>query len=112
MPRKKIEPGERPADLLFWLKDGTSAPYEARVPADVEVSIGRTDSELALGFWITTTAERKHTADFVLDRDQVAELAAFMQLQLARLRKPLGRKPDQISFVAMTSAVARRTRRK
>jgi hypothetical protein len=63
------------------------------------VSVGRTDSERALGFRIL--AGDDVVADFVLDRDQVAELAAFMQLQLRRLKAPLGRKRQQISFAAM-----------
>ena len=40
---------ERPADLVFWFKDGFVGGYNARVPADVEVSIGRTNSKRALG---------------------------------------------------------------
>ena len=71
----------------------------ARVPADVEVSIGRTDSKRALGFFITNRGGE--TMEFVLDKDQVAELAAFLSLSLPRLLKPLGRKKDQASLVAM-----------
>jgi hypothetical protein len=40
---------ERPARLLVWFRDGMCGGYDARVPADVEVSIGRTDSKQALG---------------------------------------------------------------
>jgi hypothetical protein len=83
---------ERPAELLFWLADGAYTPCHARLTADVEVSIGRTNSERALGF--SVRKGRKEVIDFVLDRDQVAELAAFLRLALPRLRKPLGRRRD------------------
>jgi hypothetical protein len=66
----------------------------------VEVSIGRTNSKRALGFIVTSG---KRHVDFVLDRDQVGELAAFLQLALSRLCSPLGRKPDQLSLVAANS---------
>jgi hypothetical protein len=76
-------------------------PYRARAPANTEVSIGRTDSKRALGFVVTSG---KVQVDFVLDRDQVAELAAYLQhFTLPRLLKPLGRRPQQISFVASFS---------
>jgi hypothetical protein len=88
---------ERPANLLFWFGDGHCSGFDARVAADVEVSIGRTNSERALGFIVTSG---KRHVDFVLDRDQVAELAAFLHIALSRLRSPLGRKPDQLSLVA------------
>jgi hypothetical protein len=68
---------ERPADLLFWFKDGTCGGFQARVEADVEISIGRTNSKRALGFIIMH--KKKKVFDFVLDRDQAAELAAFLQ---------------------------------
>ena len=39
--------------------------------------------------------------DFVLDRDQVAALAAYLQhCALPRLEKPLGRKRRQMSLAA------------
>jgi hypothetical protein len=88
---------EHPADLVFWIRNGCCIPYKARVPADTEVSIGRTDSERAMGFTVT---RGDTTMDFVLNKDQVAELAAYLELQLARLLPPRGRKPEQISFAA------------
>ena len=90
--------GERPTDVELWLGDGKLFPCGARFSADTEVSIGRTDSKRALGF-VVSRGEMK--MDFVLNRDQVAELAAYLQLQIPRLLKPLGRKPSQISLVAM-----------
>ena len=88
---------ERPADLLLWLKDGCLFRRKACVAADTEVSIGRTKSERALGFIVTN---KEKTVDFILDRDQVAELAAFLQLASGRLKKPVGR-IHQISLVPM-----------
>ena len=89
---------ERPADLVFWFKDGFCGGFQARVAADAEISIGRTNSKRALGFIVTSG---KSKIDFVLNRDQVAELAAFLQLSVSRLRKPAGRKRNQTSLVAM-----------
>jgi hypothetical protein len=98
MKRKVISrKDERPADLSFWLKDGLAVDYCARVAASTEVSIGRTIKR-ALGFIVT----RGDTSmDFVLDRDQVAELAAYLQHYCPALLKPLGRKQNQLSLVAL-----------
>jgi hypothetical protein len=92
--------GERPADILFWYGDGQLSSCEARVAATTEVSIGRTNSKRAAGFLVS----RGDTSmDFVLDRDQVTELVAYLQkCMLPRLLKPLGRKQNQISLAAMT----------
>ncbi len=89
---------ERPTDLLFWPKDGMWWRYRPRVPASAEVSIGRTNSKRGLGFIVTNGTKK---VDFTLDKDQVAELAAFLQNALSGLRKPLGRKQKQLSLVAM-----------
>jgi hypothetical protein len=103
-PKKRLptkQRGERPADILFWFRDGTLSSYRARVTANTEVSIGRTDSKRALGFVVTSG---KAQVDFVLDRDQVAELAAFLQqCALPRLLKPLGPKRSQMSLAALNS---------
>jgi hypothetical protein len=92
---------ERPTDITFWLRNGCPVSYRARVPADNELSIGRTDSKRGLGFVVS----RGDTSlDFVLNKDQVAELAAFLtHCVLGGLRQPLGRKPNQMSLVAMHS---------
>ena len=84
---------ERPADLLFWFADGFCGKYQARTAASTRVSIGRTNSKRALGFTVSNGG--KMVADFVLDRDQVIELAAFLQVLASGLRKPLGRKRQQ-----------------
>jgi hypothetical protein len=94
-----MEPNERPTDLLFWLRDGFCVPHRARLAASAKVSIGRTDSKRGLGFVVTVG---KSELDFTLDKDQVAELAAFLQIKLSGLRKPIGRKPDQISLMRST----------
>jgi hypothetical protein len=97
---KNQQKGEHPADLLFWFGDGHLSSYEARVAAVTEVSIGRTNSKRAAGFFVS---RGETSIDFVLDRDQVAELVAFLQnCMLPRLLKPLGRKQDQISIATMT----------
>jgi hypothetical protein len=90
---------EQPTDLLLWVRNGFCLPYRARVAADTEVSIGRTDSKRALGFAVHRGGA--NVVDFVLDKDQVAELAAYLRVMQAALLKPLGRKRDQMSFAAM-----------
>jgi hypothetical protein len=100
---------EQPTDLLFWLGNGSCGGYRARVEAKTELSIGRTDSERALGFIVTRDGT---SFDFVLDRDQVDELAAYLQIVREGLRKPLGRKPDQVSFAGMLETVQKRRKRK
>jgi hypothetical protein len=108
MKRDDEQPTEQPTDLEFWFKDGFVGGFCARVPAKTEVSIGRTNSERALGFVVTRDGA---SLDFVLDKDQVAELAAYLQMMHPRLLKPLGRKPQQISLAA-TQRHVRRPRRK
>jgi hypothetical protein len=99
--RRKANAPERPANLRLWLGNGQLYAFDARVAADAEVSIGRTDSKRALGF-VVTNGEKQ--IDFVLDRDQVAELAAYIRFAaLGGLRKPLGRKPNQMSLVSLNS---------
>jgi|EndMetStandDraft_8_1072994.scaffolds.fasta_scaffold21535_2 hypothetical protein len=100
-PRPKSkDKGERPADLTFWFRDGFCGGYDARVEANTELSIGRTNSRRALGFIINRNGRMLEGSDFVLDRDQCEELAAYLQ-QFAPLKKPQGRKPRQISLVAL-----------
>jgi hypothetical protein len=72
---KTAHDDERPANLLLWHGDGRLRGFDARVAAKTEVSIGRTDSKRALGFVVTNG---KKEIDFVLNRDQVAELAYFL----------------------------------
>jgi hypothetical protein len=89
---------------LLWGKDGECFRFRARVEADTEVSIGRTDSKRALGF-VVKKHGKKQFVDFVLDKDQVAELAAYLQCMLPVLRKPLGRKRDEgLSLVGILKA--------
>jgi len=100
--RKPTKDVERPADLLFWFGNGFCGGYKARVSADTEISIGRTNSKRALGFLVLKKDEQ--IADFALNKDQVAELAAYLQrCALGGLRKPLGRKPTQMSLAARNS---------
>jgi hypothetical protein len=96
--QKKPAPGERPANMKLWFRDGFVYPCRPRIAADAEISIGRTDSKRGLGFMVTIGKGKP--VDFTLDRDQVAELAAFLRhCALPILRKPLGRKPEQMSLV-------------
>ena len=88
---------ERPADLKFWLRNGFFVPYRARVVADTEVSIGRTNSKRALGFIVSRDKLR---VDFVLNCDQVIALASYLEHMVSGLRKPLGRKPKQLEPAA------------
>jgi len=91
---------ERSADLHLWIENGYACVASARLAAEMEVSIGRTNSERAMGFVVGvvgdchrlkwTRHDDKQMA-FVLDRDQVVELIGYLQSQLSWLRKPLGR---------------------
>jgi len=105
-PRSPFE-HERSADLQLWIGDGCSGGANARFAADVEVSVGRTDSERAMGFVVNASGnpfqslnpanENKQLA-FVLDRDQILELIGYLQSQLRGLKKPLGRGKPNYSF--------------
>ena len=92
---------EQPTKLKFWFKNGCSSWSEPRIPATTELSIGRTNSKRALGFVVSR--DKTHI-DFVLDKDQVAELAAYLQLQLNRLQAPRGRKREQLSLISRTKS--------
>jgi hypothetical protein len=99
MPNKKASK-ERPADLLFWFRDGCCCRIPARTAGDTEISIGRTDSKRALGFVVTWGGK---SVDFVLNKEQVAELAAYLRAMSPSLLKPLGRKKHQLSIAAMVA---------
>jgi hypothetical protein len=96
-PAQRRNLDERPADLVFWFRDGFCGGCDARVEASARVSIGRTDSKRALGFVVSRGETR---IDFVLDKDQVAELAAYLK-HCPALLKPLGPKRNQMSLAAM-----------
>jgi hypothetical protein len=99
----KARNDERPADITFWFGDGQCSPYRARVKADTELSIGRTDSKRALGFVIRQDDD---AMDFVLNKDQCTELAAYLSLYAPGLREPLGRKQEQHSPCDMLRMLA------
>jgi hypothetical protein len=86
---------EQPTDLLFWLGDGACGAYRARVPATTKVSIGRTDSKRALGF-IASRGETR--LDFVLNKDQVEEPIAYLQIIQAGLLIPILSKSDSLGI--------------
>jgi hypothetical protein len=111
--KRKSRRDEQPSNLLFWIKDGFCIKCDARTRASTEVSIGRTDSKRALGFLVT---RGKAQIDFVLDRDQINDLAAYLR-HCPPLLAPRGRKRKQLSLAAMWSpenilSVKRRRKRK
>src|SRR5262245_47803969 len=105
-PRSPFK-NERSADLQLWIGDGCAGGANARFAADVEVSIGRTNSKRAMGFVVNASGnpyqslnpggENKQMS-FVLDRDQVWELIGYLHMQLSGLRKPLGRGESSYMF--------------
>jgi hypothetical protein len=98
---------ERPAHLTFWFQDGFCGGYHARVAASTTVSIGRTDSKRALGFVVRNGQAH---FDFVLNRDQVEELAAYLQLMHPALLGPLGPERPQLS-ITVVAAIAAKTKK-
>ncbi len=95
-----MSPDENPVDLLLWFKDGdcTSASpalkeLKGRKRKLPWVSVGRTDSRRALGF-VVEDVDRKHLAEFVLDKKQVQELIRYLSGQLPRLRAG-GKRPRE-----------------
>jgi len=105
--KAKSERDEESTDLLFWFGDGACGRYKARVPADTRLSIGRADSNRALGFVVSRGKAR---IDFVLDKDQVVELAAYLQIIHHGLLKPIGRKPHQMSLVPILKGMRAKRR--
>jgi hypothetical protein len=113
MKRKSTRPSqtrnldERSADLRLWFRDGMVGGWSARVKACREVSVGRTNSKRGLGFVVTRDAKGPawgwkkgaQVVDFVLNKDQVAQLAAYMQNCISLL-KPLGPKQTGMNLVA------------
>jgi hypothetical protein len=102
---RKSRRAEQPTDLWLWPRNGACLLYRARVGADTEVSIGRTNSKRALGFEVK---RGKTCIDFVLDKDQVTELAAYLRMMQPRLLKPLGRKQDDQASLAAAALPKRR----
>src|SRR5262245_26566719 len=102
---KKVVPAERPADLTLWIKDGmtTVSQAERGAWADTEVSVGRTNSERALGFVVRQGRKR---TEFVLSKAQVYELSCYLDFQLGRLRGRAER-PNQM-FTDRKPRAARR----
>jgi hypothetical protein len=83
---KKQADDERPADLTFWYKNGHIGGSHAvdSGPQDIEISIGRTNSERALGFIVFRKDMDK--VDFVLTKNQVVQLIKFLEYSLPRLK--------------------------
>ena len=76
---------EQPANLLFWIKDGCLSGCSLPIKTDTEVSIGRANSKRALGLIVK---RGNMSLDFVLNKDQVAELIEYLQYSHRRLLNP------------------------
>lgn len=109
-PRSPDE-GERPADLYLWIADGAAGNFNARVAADIYVSLGITHSRRGMGFVVCNQKTGRvlwpdHEANetnFVLDRDQVATLIEYLRHRLLGMRRPFGRKKDTWVFERTTN---------
>ena len=88
-----IPKNEKRCDLFLWLGDGQLAGHDGLGKERLEVSIGRTNSTLGLGFAVGDTA-------FVLDRAQVENLAGFLTWQTGRMRNS-GRASGYFNFGAL-----------
>jgi hypothetical protein len=102
---------ERSTDLHLWIRDGAGGGCNARLHADMELSIGRTNSMRGMGFVVGVADDLRQLnwtrhddkqMSFVLDRDQCAELIAYLRAQLKGLRRPIGRRTDSFWFSSMT----------
>jgi hypothetical protein len=69
---------ERPANLSLWYCDGAGGGDPVK-GAEVEVSIGRAASKRTLGFVVVKGKDQERIADFVLTRDQVCSLIAYLR---------------------------------
>ena len=88
MVKGKRAPAELPAELWLWFGDGAVARFPGEGKSATVVSVGRTDSERAMGFRITDGDDE--IARFVLSRGQVEHLAGFLARSLSGLKR--GRK--------------------
>jgi hypothetical protein len=88
---------ERPANLTLWECDGAAGGDHAG-GAEVEVSIGRAASKRTLGFVVVKEKDQERIADFVLTRDQVCSLIAYLRFTalpaLRGSKRPLGTMND------------------
>jgi hypothetical protein len=90
----KIPDNERRCNLHLWLGDGQLAWHDGLGNPDLEVSIGRTDSQLGLGFVVGD-------AQFVLDQAQVENLAHFLSWQARRMKKS-GRRRGVLNMATLS----------
>jgi hypothetical protein len=89
---------EKPTDINFWWKNGSCtldrvSGYTNPTKAETELSIGRTNSKLALGFIVTRGDQ---CMDFVLDRKQVENLFEYLKIQIPRLKKGRAKRNDRL----------------
>jgi hypothetical protein len=86
-------------NLLRWPSNGVVASHDGQGRRLLQVSIERTNSELGLGF-VVSDPVGKVLAMFVLDRAQVENVAAFMQLKVQLLKPSRG--PEYTDFTKPT----------
>jgi hypothetical protein len=85
--KKKIPRDEVRIHLDLWFQNGSGMWLHGQGKHLPEVSIGRTDSELGLGFLVLDPKTKKIRAEFVLDRPQIENLHAYLGRQIRRLKK-------------------------
>jgi hypothetical protein len=76
-----IPADEQRVNLPMWPSNRVVASHDGQGRRLSQVSIGRTNSELGLGF-VVSNPVGKVLATFVLDRAQVENVAMFMQLKV------------------------------
>jgi hypothetical protein len=82
----KTPKDEQRVSLTLWLGNGNPVWHDGQGKGLPEVSIGRTNSKLGLGF-VVSDAETGEDVAFVLDRPQVENLHAYLGGQIRRLKK-------------------------
>jgi hypothetical protein len=97
--RGGIPKDEQRVSLNLWTGDGQIAGHGGQGRKLHVVSVGRTDSELGLGFTFSDPLTETQLAAFVLDRAQVENLAAFLRFQVGRLKRSKG--PGYLNFAAL-----------
>jgi hypothetical protein len=110
--RGSIPKNEQRVKLHLWTGNGQLAWHDGQGPKGHMlhvVSIGRTDSELGLGFTVSDPETGTEMAAFVLDRAQVENLGAFLRGQVGRLKKSKG--PDYLNFAALERRLSQKSKR-
>ena len=80
-------PAEQFVRLHIWTADGELGAVDGPKPGLPNVSIGRVPSKRGLGFEVTGIRAEHGRFRFVLDHEQVENLAVFCTYSLPRLKK-------------------------